>query len=114
MTISIKRHGITLGPIFIRLSRRYLANWGFEALRVGGLRLWSRTSAGELMIASYHPRRSTCWHWSVSIVRRAPLWNRAWFNRAARRTGQWHDYYWLPFSRALLISHQDYHKKWGI
>jgi len=74
-------------------------------ITIGGVKLFSRDSGGDIVLASYHPRRSSTWHWSVVLSRRdgKP-------HRAARRNGQWHDYYWLPFGLQLIVSQQDWHK----
>ncbi|KKW92669.1 hypothetical protein [Sphingobium chungbukense] len=128
-----------IGPVAIRYGSRNLAKWGFERLRVGGLAMWSRSNSGDLILASYHPRSSLYWHWSVCITNRtrgyhkifshAELRRRAelhaagnqyvgrprWFHRFyqpdTRRVSQWHDYVRLPFGFCLLISRQDYHKR---
>lgn len=74
-----------------------------------GLTLFTRGSDGSLGLISYHPRHSGTWYWSIRIVR-APTSSRFWLvMRAAHRRNQWHDYYRLPFGRALLVSRQDYH-----
>lgn len=99
---------LTLGPVRLRISRKHLAPWGYAILQIGGMSFFSRTSSGDLFIAGYHPRRSTTWHWSVILCKRRgkPV---DWINRAPRRRGQWHDYYWLPFGKQIIVSHQDYH-----
>lgn len=75
-----------------------------------GLSVFTRTSAGGLTLVSYHPRTSLTWHWSVSIIR-SPVFRPFWLvSRASLRTGQWHDFYRLPFGRVLCISGQDYHR----
>jgi hypothetical protein len=71
---------------------------------VFGVSLLNRASDGGMTLVSYHPRRSTTWHWSVSLVRSSAI-----PHRAPHRTGQWHDYYWLPFGWRLVVSQQDYH-----
>lgn len=38
-----------------------------RGIQLGGLTLWSRDSGGKLGLATYHPRRSTTWWWSVRI-----------------------------------------------
>lgn len=133
-TFSCGRWGLKIGPVFIRGSRKHLAPWGFEAMRIGGLSLWSRDSGGDLVLASYHPRWSTTWFWSASISRRdsmmfsretiaidrqlyaegnpyapKPTWKRHFCRLTDQHQGQWHDYYRLPFGRVLRIGHQDYH-----
>lgn len=134
MGFRVSRSGIVCGPVFIRLSRRNLAEWGFEAVRIGGLSLWSRTSGGDRMLASYHPRTSSTWHWSVSVAKgRTAMWTEdaqrgrrilwfagnpyaprpRWWHRfvqhPAMHQGQWHTYIRLPFGRSIIISQQDYH-----
>jgi hypothetical protein len=74
-------------------------------MTIGGLTLFSRHSDGGRGLASYHPRSSQTWHWSVSIDRQAGT------GRASRRSGQWHDFYRLPFGFRLVVSWQDYHKE---
>lgn len=94
------------GPVRVRTSRKYLANWGFPVIGIGGLDLFSRSNTGDFIFASYHPRKCITWHWSVSIGKTDNL------GRAAKRwrRGQWHDYYWLPFGYRLIVAQQDYHK----
>lgn len=102
---------LRFGSVGIRISRKGIARWGYPLLRIGGLDLISRTSSGELTLASYHPRGSATWIWSVVVcagddeeprIRRTP---------ADMRHGQWHDWYRLPFGRSLRVSMQDYHKR---
>lgn len=133
MIFSVRRTGIRIGSVYIRLSRRNLASWGFEAVRIGGLSLWSRTSGGDRMLAAYHPRSSTTWIWSATIMpavnmfsrtaiygeaklhyegnphAEMPTWRRWFRRRDVQRRGQWHDYYRMPFGRMLAIARQDYH-----
>lgn len=97
---------LSFGPIRLRVSRRGLAPWGYERLGIGGLRMFSRDSGGGLVLASYHPRRSSTWHWSISVKKREGR-----PSRSRQRHGQWHDYYWLPFGRQLIVGRQDYHKR---
>ena len=61
-------------------------------LHIRGLEVLHRDSGGGLVLLAYHPRSSSTWHWSIGVrkVGGTP-------HRAAYRTGQWHDYYWLPF-----------------
>lgn len=130
---AIGRWGVRIGPVFIRLSRKNLAKWGFETIRIGGLSIWSRTSGGDRMLAAYHPRSSTTWIWSATIMKSGPMfngeaiktdaelhyqgnphaemptWRRNFRRRDVVRRGQWHDYYRLPFGRMLLLSQQNYH-----
>jgi hypothetical protein len=99
---------VTLGPVRIKVSNRHLASWGFECFGIGGLSFLSRTNSGDLVLASYHPQSSDTWHWSFSISKRSSV--RPWIDRSRKRCGQWHDYYWLPFGREIIVSQQDYHK----
>lgn len=72
---------------------------------------FTRMSDGGLKIASYHPKGCRTWHWSVSVVR-SGTFRKFWLvdrTEPAFRRNQWHDYYRLPFGRALCISRQDYH-----
>lgn len=75
--------------------------------RIFGLRLFSRHSDGALGLASYHPRSSTTWHWSLVLTKNhfGGMW------RSPVRRGQWHDYYPLLFGYALRVSRQDYHRE---
>lgn len=65
----------------------------------------TKNSAGDLNVISYHPNNSPTWHWSVVLSRRGGRGG-----RSVQRTGQWHDFYRLPFGWCLIISQQDYHK----
>lgn len=98
----------SLGPVSICISRKGIASWGYECLRIGGLRLFTRNSNGSYCIASYHPRSSGTWYWSVSIGKYEGA--KRWIARDPRRRNQWHDYYRLPFGRQVTVSMQDYHK----
>lgn len=78
-----------------------------------GLRFhFKRDSAGGLMLVSYQPTHCPTWHWSIRIGK-SPYYNRRrWLVcRASERFLQWHDYYRLPFGKALCISRQDYHRR---
>lgn len=99
---------LSIGPIHLRLSRKGLSPWGYASLQIGGLSFGSRTSSGDMNLASYHPRRDGTWHWSVVLVKGA-----AKSSRSERRKGQWHDYYSLPFGWHVIVSQQDYHKSQG-
>lgn len=79
-----------------------------------GLRFFSRASDGNLVLVSYHPRRSSTWYWSVALSHK-PFHDIAWASvtPAEYRKGQWHNYYRLPFGRTLIISRQDYHLERG-
>lgn len=80
-----------------------------RGIRIGGLTLMHRDSAGGLILASYHPRSSLTWHWAIHLDRRAfaPRWG--WFvvplgERATQRSlrmGMW----------TLGIDTQSYHKE---
>jgi hypothetical protein len=95
---------LRIGRVGVRINRKGIADWGYPLVRIGGLDLISRTSGGELTLASYHPRGSTTWYWSVVFCKRGtgPFLSRT--PKDIRR-GQWHDYYWR-----FRISRQDYHK----
>jgi hypothetical protein len=98
---------LSLGPVRLRVSSRHLAPWGYEWFGIYGLSLFSHSNSGEFILASYHPRKSITWIWSLAIGKRRDNWN--WIDRAKMRSGQWHDYYWLPFNRELRVSRQNYH-----
>lgn len=68
-----------------------------------GLSFFTIATDNSLVLASYHPRWSKTWHWSVILCRSGNL------GRDNVRRNQWHDYYWLPFGYRLLVSRQDYH-----
>lgn len=97
---------LIVGPIRLRVSRKHLAPWGYALLEIGGLSFFSQTSGGDVVLASYHPRRSSTWFWSAQVIKAAPGSKP---HRAATRRGQWNDYHWLPFGRQLVIARQDYH-----
>lgn len=76
-----------------------------------GLRFFSRASDGAIVLVTRHPVGCPTWHWSVSIHKRgSALWSYPLIGRAPNRSGQWHDYYRLPFGRTLIVSHQDFHR----
>lgn len=62
-----------LGPVIIRTGSKHLAPWGFPRVRIGGLSLWSRSNTGAWIPASYHPKSSITWLWSI-WVSRSPRW----------------------------------------
>lgn len=71
----------------------------------------SRASDGSIVLLTKHPRYSVTWHWSLSIARKPIVaWGWRLWTRSGRRSGQWHDYYRLPFGWTLTWSAQDYHK----
>lgn len=75
-------------------------------LHIRGYEFLHRDSAGDLCLVSYHPRGSSTWHWSVTLSRRnVPTRSQ----KATKRTGQWHDFYRLPFGYCLIIGQQDWH-----
>jgi hypothetical protein len=78
--------------------------------RFGGLTLLCRNSAGEMHLASWHPRGCGTWHWYVGFTRRQKEIRRL-FSFAGRewRRNQWHDYIRVPFGH-IIIGRQDYHK----
>lgn len=94
---------ISLGSVRLRISRRYLAKWGYPLIEIGGLSLLTRCNDGRLLLASYHPRSSITWLWAITVFRR-PAGAKS--GRDKMRRGQWHDYYWLPFGYQMLVSHQ--------
>lgn len=102
------RNYLHFGPVSVRISRKHLAWWGFPLLRFGGVSLFSRSNDGGYILASYHPKKSLTWHWSVTVLVGK---SRAYIGRSNRRQGQWHDYYWLPFGLTLLVGQQDYHQE---
>lgn len=105
------RNYIGFGPVRLKISGRGIARWGYPLLRIAGLDLISRTSSGELILASYHPRGSATWAWSAVLSkggRHDPLVFRM---PADMRHGQWYDWYRLPFGWSLRVSMQDYHKR---
>lgn len=101
---------LKLGPVRVRVSTKYLAPWAFSLVVVGGLSLWSRDSGGRRIVASYHPRRSPTWYWSVSVSRSCGDRQRIRFSWDPRRFGQWHDYLHLPFGVVVTIARQNYHR----
>jgi len=75
--------------------------------RIGGLSFFTRDSAGGLTVASYHPRSSATWYWSIGFGRRNG--NRM-FIGSDPRSHQRHDYLNIgPFG--LRLSRQNYHKQ---
>lgn len=80
-----------------------------RVIRIGGLTLLARDSAGGITLASYHPRSSLTWHWSLSLDRRAfgPRWGRFTLatgplvRQQGLRLGMW----------TLLLSTQSFHKE---
>ena len=96
---------LTFGPVRLRLHSRHLASWGYPRLQIGGLAVGSRSNIGDIILASYHPKSSITWLWSVALGRnKTPRKNIV--NLDTRRFGQWHDYIRLPFAWELRISHQ--------
>jgi hypothetical protein len=78
-------------------------------MRIGVYTLFARQSDGGLNLITCHPLDCGTWHWSMSVSP-SRVFRRWWLiSRDTRRTGQWHDYYRLPFGRSLTVSHQDYH-----
>jgi hypothetical protein len=71
------------------------------------LKMFSRASNGDLVLASYTGSKSYCWIWSVWLSReQQPLH----IVPLSRRRGQWHHTLPLPFGRTLIIGRQDYHR----
>jgi hypothetical protein len=73
------------------------------------MRFLARASDGSIILASYHPRSSSTWIWSLSLTRKQ-RWLKRIVTRDQNRSGQWHDYLKLPFGWALIVSRQDYHR----
>ena len=63
---------IKIGPVIIRVGSKHLAPWGFPRIKIGGLSLWSWTNTGQLVPASYPPRKSITWLWSLWVEPRRP------------------------------------------
>jgi hypothetical protein len=78
-------------------------------MRLGGLTLCTRDSAGDITLATYHPRGCGTWHWSVGFTRRQRDMRGLFsFTPKHQQRGQWHDYIRVPFGH-IIISRQDYH-----
>lgn len=77
-----------------------------HASRMSGLSFLRRDSGGDLVLASCHPHDSATWHWSVTLIR-----SKGRAGRAKHRTGQWNDWYWLPFGFRIVVGQQDWHKR---
>ena len=77
-------------------------------LHLFGYDMPHRDSGGSLVLISHHPRGSSTWHWSVCLAKGG---GKRLIDRAADRTGQWHDYYKLPFGYCLIVSQQDWHRR---
>lgn len=101
------RNYLSFGPVSIKLHNRGQAAWGYPGIRIGGLSLLARSSNGNLVLASYHPRSSMTWLWSVSLGRRNG--DRT-ICRSQHRVGQWHDVYNFG-RRSLCVARQDHHRK---
>lgn len=125
---------IHLGPVTIRTGSRYLAKWGFPRLQINGLSFWTWSNGGDFIIASYHPRTSITWLWSIAIMKRSrgyqsffnkegrafraelfakgnphaskPHWSDRLMKRDMIRRSQWTDYYRLPFGFVLSVAQQ--------
>lgn len=70
------RNHIKIGPAVVRIGSKHLAPWGFPRLRIWGLSFWTWTNSGQLGLASYHPKSSITWLWSLWIDPRRPWrWN---------------------------------------
>jgi hypothetical protein len=72
---------ISLGPVTLRVGSKHLAPWGFPRIQIGGLSLWSWSNSGQFVPASYHPRSSITWLWTVWIRREQYSF---WFSKEAR------------------------------
>lgn len=130
-----------IGRLFVRTSSRNLSSWGWERMRWGGLRIWSWSNSGDLILASY--QTGLTWRWSLAVGRdrkgagaqgmwgkagrdlrmklflegnpyvSRPRWWHALWQPARKRTGQWNDMLRLPFGFHVRISYQDYHRRPG-
>jgi hypothetical protein len=78
----------------------------------GGLSFLKRDSAGCLILASYHPRSSLTWIWSLSVDHRLPPKPLLHIERKGR--GQWQHWLRLPFGRTLYLARQDFHQVAGL
>lgn len=104
---------ITIGTVSVRISSKGLAPWGFPWLQVAGLAFLTFSTNGCLCLASYHPRRSTCWHWAISVARADWLPGSLRFERDPLRRCQWHDYLHVTRRWAIVIARQDFHRSRG-
>ena len=70
-----------------------------------------RDSAGNLILATYHPKSSPTWHWSLSLIRseHAIAWGWRFF-LVGQPGYQRHHLLRLPFGWTLMLSTQIYHK----
>ncbi len=105
--MSGRSNWLRFGPVVIRIGSRHLASWGFPRLEIGGLSIWSGNSDGSLCLASYHPRSSFTWLWSVTLTRGKARTGR--FLELAPRglnRGQWHHYVNLPIGWMIRLSRQ--------
>lgn len=111
-------------------------------IKIGGLSLVVASGAPaaiwhkeRLCLASYHPKSSKTWWWSLSLyrndfeftdkgyiynymlsVRGNPYCSKAnplmkWMSRPQRRAAHWSDHYRMGFGWVLCLTRQDYHKQ---
>jgi hypothetical protein len=105
----VYRNYVTLGPVRIRISKRHLADWGYPIFSIGGLSFFTRSTNGDMIMVSCHPKGSITWHWGVTWSKTQQV---HWITRSKRRDHQWFDIYKLPLvRRCIIIAHQDYHKQ---
>ncbi|WP_398472933.1 hypothetical protein [Tardiphaga sp.] len=83
----ILRNYLRLGPIHIKVSNKYLANWGYPLLKIGGAEFWSRSNDGRRMLAAYHPRSSLTWLWALYVYRGKAMGPTNWKHRGTRDFG---------------------------
>lgn len=79
---------------------------------MNGWSFLTRDSGGALILASYHPRKSKTWYWSLTV--RPHFWNKGrsfiCWQPDKYRNGQWHDRLYIG-RKMFMIARQDYHKK---
>jgi hypothetical protein len=70
-----------------------------------------QASDGSLVIATKYPKGCRTWQWAAYLTRKSHVtWGWRLASLAKRRSGQWHDYFRLPFGWTLIVSRQDFHK----
>ena len=75
---------------------------------MAGIRFFTRASSGDIVLASYTGRKSSCWIWALTV---SPREGRPLHIVSKReRRGQWHHYIPLLFGRSLVVSRQDFHR----
>lgn len=101
------RNYFCIGDWFrLKVSSRNIAPWGYEALGIRGLSLFTRCNDGSIILASWQPR-GEAWHWAIGLG--LTQINKDWVRCSTLRRGQWHDFYRLPFGWELRVSRQDFH-----